>query len=136
MLSWTHHNIRRIDSCLKELRSEWHAILRRVAEVKILCLGYGDMQRAIILYLALIQIVIRHRVYVRIFHQDRCIAVDIARLEATFGDILHIEEWERIYGARDEVVTTENNQLVIDIAITRLHTKTLHQSRIAIATAR
>ena len=39
------------------------------------------------------------------------------------------------YGTRNEVITTENDQLVIDIAIARLHTKTLHEGRIAVATS-
>ena len=135
MLPRTHHNIRRINGRLKELRSEWHTILRSVMELEILCLGDRDAEQAIILYLTLIQVVIRHRVYMRIFHHDRRVAVDITRLEATLRDILHIEEWQGVYGTRNEVITTENDQLVVDIAIARLHTKTLHEGRIAIATS-
>ena len=125
-LTAAHHQLSRPDSNVKQRTRDRFAVTRFDIHRYIL-VGTSDMHRTVLEEIDLIEIVISTRIQTGRLHQDRRLTIELTGLESSLGDILHVQERQRVHYAAGQVIGLKHDHLVVDVLVTCVHTKTLHQ---------
>ena len=92
--------------------------------------------RTVLVERYLIHVLIGRLVDTLLLYQDRRLTVQVTGLELTLGDILSLHKRQRVHHAADQVVRTEHDDLIVDIGVCHVQTKTLHQVALRASIAR